>query len=140
MCYAWKEGDSLPYFQRQLLHVYNHRENSEDKEFDKDLEIDFNRAGKGKPPLNNAEGKPKKNISPEVLQKYIQWENSWRYWYVFKVLQTKFIVESVPKLGIIQVFGGTIKKYGYLDKSIHGIYLKIDDLTRIDAIFSLNYS
>ena len=38
----------------------------------KEMEIDFNRARKGKPPLNNAEGKPKKNISPEVLQKYIQ--------------------------------------------------------------------
>ena len=32
---AWKEEDSLPYFQTQLLHVYNHRENSEDKESDK---------------------------------------------------------------------------------------------------------
>ena len=37
----------------------------------KGMEIDFNRARKGKPPLNNAEGKPKKNINPEVLQKYI---------------------------------------------------------------------
>ena len=34
-----------------------------------ELEIDFNRAKKGKPPLNNEEEKPKKNISPEVLQK-----------------------------------------------------------------------
>ena len=82
----------------------------------KELEIDFNRARKGNPPLNNAEGKPKKNINPEVLQKYIQWEHSWRYWYVFKVLQTEFTVESVPKLGIIQVFGDTINKYGYLDQ------------------------
>ena len=38
----------------------------------KELEIDLNKARKGNPPLNNAEGKPKKNISPEVLQKYIQ--------------------------------------------------------------------
>ena len=38
----------------------------------KEMEIDFNRARKGKPQLNNAEGKPKKKISPEVLQKYIQ--------------------------------------------------------------------
>ena len=38
----------------------------------KEMEINFNRERKGKPPLNNAEGKPKKNISPEVLQKYIQ--------------------------------------------------------------------
>ena len=30
----------------------------------KELEIDLSRARKGKPPLNNAEGKPKKNISP----------------------------------------------------------------------------
>ena len=33
----------------------------------KEMEIDFNRERKGKPPLNNVEGKPKKNISPEVL-------------------------------------------------------------------------
>ena len=51
-------------------------------------------------------------------------------------------MESIPKLGIIQVFGETINKYGYLDKSIHGISLTLDDLTRIDAICSLfmNYS
>ena len=30
----------------------------------KELEIDFNRARKGKPPLNNVEGNPKNNISP----------------------------------------------------------------------------
>ena len=61
---------------------------------------------------------------------------------MFKVLQTEFTVESVPKLGFIQVFGGTIKKYGYLDQSINGISLKIDDITRIYAICSLfmNYS
>ena len=61
---------------------------------------------------------------------------------MFKVLQTEFTVESVPKLGIIQVFGDIINKYGYLDQSIHGIALTIDDLTRIDAICSLfmNYS
>ena len=33
----------------------------------KEMEIDFNRKRKGKPPLNNAEGNPKKNINPEVL-------------------------------------------------------------------------
>ena len=33
----------------------------------KELEIDFNKARKGKPPLNNAEGNPKMNINPEVL-------------------------------------------------------------------------
>ena len=33
----------------------------------KEMEIDFNRERKGKPPFNNVEGKPKKNISPEVL-------------------------------------------------------------------------
>ena len=38
----------------------------------KELEIDLSRAKKGKPPLKNAEGMPKKNISPEVLEKYIQ--------------------------------------------------------------------
>ena len=59
---------------------------------------------------------------------------------MFKVLQTEFTVESVPKLGIIQVFGNIINKYGYLDQSIHGISLKIDDITRIDAICSLKYS
>ena len=61
---------------------------------------------------------------------------------MFKVLQTEFTMQSLPKLGIIQVFGGTINKYGYLDQSIHGISLKIDVLTRIDAVCSLfmNYS
>ena len=61
---------------------------------------------------------------------------------MFKVLQTEFTVESVPKLGIIQVFGDTINKYGYLDQSIHGIALTVDDITMIDAICSLfmNYS
>ena len=61
---------------------------------------------------------------------------------MFKVLQTEFTVESVPKLEIIQVFGDTINKYGYLDQSIHGISLTIDDITRIDDICSLfmNYS
>ena len=82
----------------------------------KEMEIDFNRARKGNPLLNNAEGKPKKNIIPEVLQKYIQWEHSWSYRYVFKVLQIEFTLESVPKLGIIQVFGETINKYGYFDE------------------------
>ena len=48
-----------------------------------------------------------------------------------------FTMESVPKLGIIQVFGHTIKKYGYLDQSIHGISLTVDDITRIDVICSL---
>ena len=43
---------------------------AEIKSLIKELEIDLNRARKGKPPLNNAEGKPKKNIIPEVLQKY----------------------------------------------------------------------
>ena len=33
----------------------------------KEMEIHFNRARKGKPPLNNAEGNPEKNIIPEVL-------------------------------------------------------------------------
>ena len=59
---------------------------------------------------------------------------------MFKVLQTEFTVESVPKIRIIQVFGGTINKYGYLDQLIHGISLKIDDRARIYAICSLNYS
>ena len=61
---------------------------------------------------------------------------------MFKVLQIEFTMESVPKLGIIQVFGGTIKKYGYPDQSIRGSSLTIDDLTRIDAICSsfMNYS
>ena len=61
---------------------------------------------------------------------------------MFKVLQIEFTMESVPKLGIIQVFGGTINKYGYLDQSIHGSALTIDDITRIYAICSLfmNYS
>ena len=38
----------------------------------KKLEIDLSRERKGKPPLNNAEGNPKNNISLEVLEKYIQ--------------------------------------------------------------------
>ena len=59
------------------------------------------------------------------------------YWYLFKVLQIEFAVESVPKLGIIQVFGDTINKYGYLYQSIHDISLTVDDLTRIDARCSL---
>ena len=51
-------------------------------------------------------------------------------------------MESVPKLGIIQVFGDTINKYGYLDQSIHGISLTVDNITRIDTICFLfmNYS
>ena len=44
---------------------------AEIKSLIKELEIDLSRARKGKPPLNNAEGKPKKNISLEVLEKYI---------------------------------------------------------------------
>ena len=61
---------------------------------------------------------------------------------MFKVLQIEFTVESVPKLGIIQVFGDTINKYGYLDQSIHGIYITVYYLTRIDTICFLfmNYS
>ncbi|XP_057849059.2 DNA topoisomerase 1 alpha [Cryptomeria japonica] len=38
----------------------------------KELEIDWSRAKKGKPPLNDAEGKPKRNLSPEVLEKKIE--------------------------------------------------------------------
>ena len=48
-----------------------------------------------------------------------------------KVLQTEFTMESVPKLGIIQVFGGTTNKYGYLDQSIGGSALTIYYLARI---------
>ena len=61
---------------------------------------------------------------------------------MFKVLQIEFTVESVPNLGIIQVFEDTINKYGYLDQSINGIALTVYDITRIDAICSLfmNYS
>ena len=61
---------------------------------------------------------------------------------MFKVLQTEFTVESVPKLGIIQVFGGTINKYGYLDQPIHWSSLTIEYLKSIDVICSLfmNYS
>ena len=61
---------------------------------------------------------------------------------MFKVLQTEFTMESVPKLGIIQVFGGTINQYGDLDQSIHGSALTIDYIKRIDVICSLfmNYS
>ena len=44
---------------------------AEIKSLIKELEIDLSRVTKGKPPLNNAEGKPKKNINPEVLEKYI---------------------------------------------------------------------
>ena len=39
-------------------------------------------------------------------------------------------------LGLFKCFN----KYGYLDQSIHGISLKIDDLRIIDAICSLKYS
>ena len=59
---------------------------------------------------------------------------------MFNVLQTKFTLESAPKLGIIQAFGETINKYGYLDQSSHGIDLIVGDLTRIDSICSLKYS
>ena len=59
---------------------------------------------------------------------------------MFKVLQTEFTVESVPKLEIIRVFGGTIKKYGYLDQSIHGIFITVDDITRTNAICPMKYS
>ena len=45
---------------------------AEIKSLIKKMEIDLNRERKGKPPLNNAERKPKKNISPKVLEKYIQ--------------------------------------------------------------------
>ena len=43
----------------------------------------------------------------------------------------------MPKLEIIRVFGGTINKYGYLDQSVHGICLTVDDLTRKKSICSL---
>ena len=71
-----------------------------------------------------------------MWQKYI-----W-YWYVFKVLQIEFTVESMPKIEVIQVFGDTINKYGYLNQLICGISLIVDDLTRTDTICSLfmNYS
>ena len=36
VCCARKEGDSPPYFQTQLLLVFNHRENGEDKESDQE--------------------------------------------------------------------------------------------------------
>ena len=51
-------------------------------------------------------------------------------------------MESVPKLGIIQVFGGTINQYGDLDQLIHGSALTIYYIKRIDVICSLfmNYS
>ena len=97
---------------------------AEIKSLIKELEIDFNRARKGKPPLNNAEGKPKKNIILEVLQKYIQWENLWRYWYVFKVLQTEFTVESVPKLGIIKCLEALLTNMATLINQFMGFLLQ----------------
>ncbi|PKH63912.1 hypothetical protein CRG98_050227 [Punica granatum] len=37
----------------------------------KELKVDLERARKGKPPLKDAEGKRKKNLSPESIQKKI---------------------------------------------------------------------
>lgn len=34
-----------------------------------ELEMDLSRARKGKPPLKDREGKTKKNLSPEVIEK-----------------------------------------------------------------------
>ncbi|KAG1364253.1 DNA topoisomerase 1 alpha [Cocos nucifera] len=36
-----------------------------------ELKVDLSRARKGKPPLKNGEGKPKRNLSPEALEKKI---------------------------------------------------------------------
>ena len=117
MCAARERKETVHHISKLNFYVFLITgKMAEIKSLIKKLEIDFYRTRKGKPPLNNVEGNPKKNINPEVLHKYIQWQHSWRYWYVFKVLQTEFTVESVPKLGIIQVFGDTIKKYGYLDQ------------------------
>ncbi|PWA99650.1 DNA topoisomerase I alpha [Artemisia annua] len=42
----------------------------------KELETDLARSKKGKPPLNNSDGKPKRNLNPEALEKKIAQTNA----------------------------------------------------------------
>ena len=73
LCAACERKETVHHISKVNFYMFViTRKMAEIKSLIKELEIDFNRARKGKPPLNNAEGKPKKNISPEVLQKYIQ--------------------------------------------------------------------
>jgi len=91
----------------------------------KELQIDLSRARKGKPPLNDAEGKPKKNISPEVLEK--------------KIAQTKVKMEKMSlnmriKDDLKTVALGT-SKINYLDPRISVAWCKRHEVP-IEKIFN----
>lgn len=91
----------------------------------KELEIDLSRARKGKPPLNDAEGKPKKNISPEMLEK--------------KIAQTKVKIEKMDlnmkiKDDLKTVALGT-SKINYLDPRISVAWCKRHEVP-IEKIFN----
>eukprot|EP01018_Ginkgo_biloba_P029459 Gb_13084 [translate_table: standard] len=91
----------------------------------KELETDLSRARKGKPPLKDAEGKPKRNLSPEMLEK--------------KIAQTKVKIEKMKlnmriKDDLKTVALGT-SKINYLDPRISVAWCKRHDVP-IEKIFN----
>lgn len=98
---------------------------AEIKSLIKELEIDLSRARKGKPPLNDAEGKPKKNISPEVLEKRIA-QN--------KVKLEKMSLNMRIKDDLKTVALGT-SKINYLDPRISVAWCKRHEVP-IEKIFN----
>lgn len=91
----------------------------------KELQIDLNRARKGKPPLNDAEGKPKKNLSPEVLEKKIAQA---------KVKMDKMSLNMRIKDDLKTVALGT-SKINYLDPRISVAWCKRHEVP-IEKIFN----
>ncbi|KAI3742973.1 hypothetical protein L1987_60673 [Smallanthus sonchifolius] len=91
----------------------------------KELETDLARAKKGKPPLKNSDGKPKRNLNPEALEK--------------KIAQTKAKIEKMErdketKEDLKTVALGT-SKINYLDPRITVAWCKRHEVP-IEKIFN----
>ncbi|KAI3829381.1 hypothetical protein L1987_03504 [Smallanthus sonchifolius] len=95
------------------------------KDVIKELETDLARAKKGKPPLKNSDGKPKRNLNPEALEK--------------KIAQTKVKIEKMErdketKEDLKTVALGT-SKINYLDPRITVAWCKRHEVP-IEKIFN----
>ncbi|KAK9057955.1 hypothetical protein SSX86_022794 [Deinandra increscens subsp. villosa] len=95
------------------------------KDVIKELEADLARAKKGKPPLKNSDGKPKRNLNPEALEK--------------KIAQTKVKIEKMErdketKEDLKTVALGT-SKINYLDPRITVAWCKRHEVP-IEKIFN----
>ncbi|XP_022940477.1 DNA topoisomerase 1 alpha-like [Cucurbita moschata] len=98
---------------------------SELRDILKELKIDLDRAKKGKPPLKDADGKQKRNLTPEVLEKKISQTNA-KIEKIERDMQTKEDLKTVAL--------GT-SKINYLDPRITVAWCKRHEVP-IEKIFN----